>query len=55
MSKHDWAVTDNQGYCMQCIKCGKEIIHPVLTGDFTDEDEWSAEIDADCPGSEAAE
>jgi hypothetical protein len=47
MTKHDWAVTDTQGHCMECVNCGMEIVHPVMCGD--DSGNWD-EIDGECAG-----
>lgn len=40
---HMWEPTDNQGYCMQCVKCGKNIIHPSLSN--IENDDWT---EGDC-------
>ena len=39
--RHDWAVSDDQGYCMQCVCCGMEI--------YFFSETWDEEIDALCP------
>lgn len=46
--KHCWAVTDSQGYAMQCVKCGIEILHPSLTLNPCDGERWDRQIDAIC-------
>jgi len=51
MRQHCWSITDDQGYAMQCTRCGLEIVHPVLTGDPADGVKWDREIDAACPGN----
>ena len=41
--KHDLEPTDNQGYCMECTRCGEHI--------YIESPSWNKHIDADCPGS----
>lgn len=40
--KHDWEPVDNQGYTMECERCGTHI--------YIESSEWDKEIDAECPG-----
>ncbi len=42
--KHDWEPVDNQGYTMECVRCGAHI--------YFESPEWNEEVDADCPGND---
>lgn len=39
--KHDWEPVDNQGYTLECMRCGAHI--------YIESPEWTEEFDADCP------
>lgn len=49
---HDWAITDDQGYCMECTRCGIQIIHPALLGPDDPAGElWDTVQESECPGT----
>lgn len=49
MGEHCWAIAGSQGCAMQCVRCGLEVVHPVLTGDPGNEEMWDRYVDGECP------